>query len=177
MPLKAAGATLLALFSISLLADEPQLKQRPPLPPNGTFTGYRVAQERIPVKFLNTVTIHGPEGDLVFLQTTFPVMTVGNRIVIPARSYIDAEVTTIRPSRRVKGRAELYVRLGQLTLPGGAQRPLRADSEAAHPAGIIEVPFTMRGGDVVVVPGTTAEIVLVDAILFRTDEVEPPRRR
>jgi hypothetical protein len=175
MPLPAAGVIVLSLgFSLSILADEPQLKQRPPLPPNGT-SGYRVAQgQRIPVKFLNTVTARGSEGDRLFLQTTFPV-TAANRIVIPARSFIEAEVTAIGRADRGKGRAELHVRLGQLTLPSGVQRPLRGDPEGSRPTGIIAAAFTMRGSDVMLVPGTTAEIVLVDAILFRAEEVETQR--
>jgi hypothetical protein len=172
MPLPAAGVILLSLsFSFSILADEPQLKARPPLP----ASGYRVAQgQRIPVKFLNTVTTRGSEGDRVFLQTTFPV-TAANRIVIPARSYIDAEITAIGRADRGKGRAELRVRLGQLTLPSGVQRPMRGEPDVSHPTGIIAAAFTMRGQNVMLVPGTTAEIVLVDAILFRTEEVETQR--
>jgi hypothetical protein len=176
MPLKAAGATLLTLFSISLLADEPQLKQRPPVPPNGT-TGYRVAQgQRIPVKFLNTVTTRGAaEGDRVYLQTVFPV-SAANRIVIPTGSYIDAEVTSIRPAGRDRGRAELHVRLGQLTVPGGVPRRLHADPGSAGPSGTIAAAFIRRGPDVVLAPGTTAEIVLQDAILFSLEEIAPRAR-
>lgn len=174
MPLPAAGVILLSLtFSFSILADEPQLKQRPPLPANGA-SGYRVAQgQRIPVTFLNTVTTRGSEGDRVFLQTTFPVMAA-NRIVIPARSFIDAEVSAI--GRGAKGRAELRILLGQLTLPNGVQRPLRGDSEGSRPMGVIAAAITMHGSDAMLVPGTTAEIVLVDAILFRREEVETQRR-
>jgi hypothetical protein len=176
MPLPAAGVIVLPLFfSLSILADEPQLKQRPPLPANGA-SGYRVAQgQRIAVKFLNTVTTRGSEGDRLFMQTTFPV-TAANRIVIPARSYIDAEITAIGRADRSKGRAELHVRLGQLTLPSGVQRPLRGEADVSHPTGIIAAAFTMRGPDVMLVPGTTAEIVLVDALLFGAEEIETKRR-
>src|SRR5258708_23910876 len=112
MALKAAGVIFLSC-SIPFFADEPQLKERPPLPPNGA-TGYRVAQgQRIAVKFLNTLTTRGQEGDQVFLQTVFPV-SAANRIVIPARCYIDAEVKGISQLDRVKVRPELWVRLGRV---------------------------------------------------------------
>src|SRR5438034_524108 len=148
MPLPAAGVILLSLtVSFSILADEPQLKARPPLPTNGA-SGYRIAQgQRIPVKFLNTVTSRGSEGDRVFLQTTFPV-SAANRIVIPVGSFIDAEVTAIGRANRAKGRAEVHVLLGQMTFPNGVQRPMRGESEGSRPTGIISAAFTMRGADV-----------------------------
>ena len=175
MPLKAAGVLLLASTFSLLAGDEPQLKARPPLPPNGASV-YRIAQgQRIPVKFLNSVTTRGTEGDRLFLQTVFPV-SAANRIVIPARSYIDAQVTSIHRLDRGRDRAELYIQLGQLTLPGGVQRALRTDMEGARPNGIIAAVFTTRGGDVILAPGTTAEIELVDPTLVSADEVHKERR-
>src|SRR5258706_15402487 len=122
MPLPAAGVILLLLtFSFSILADEPQLKARPPLPTNGA-SGYRIAQgQRIPVKFLNTVTSRGSEGDRVFLQTTFPVRAA-NHIVIPVGSFIDAEVTAIGRANRAKGGPGGQARLGKMTPPHGGLR-------------------------------------------------------
>ena len=173
MPLKAAGVILLLGFSLRA-GDEPRLKPRPPLPSNGV-SEYRIAQgQRIPVKFLNSVTTRGTEGDRLFLQTVFPV-TAANRIVIPARSYIDAQVTSIHRAT-TRDRAELYVQLGQLTLPGGAQRPFRTDVEGVRPTGIIAAVFISRGGDVILAPGTTAEIQLVDPIVLSQDDVSKERR-
>jgi hypothetical protein len=165
MPLPAAGVIVLSL-SFSILADEPQLKTRPPLP----TTGYRVARgQRIPVKFVNTVRAW--EGSRVLLETTFPV-TALNHIVIPPHSFIDAEITV---ARCTKSRAELRVLLGQLTLPGGVQRPFRGDPEGSHPSGFIVAAFTKSGSDAMVVPGTTADIVVVNDILFRAEEIETQR--
>ncbi len=191
--LKAVSAMFLCCC---VFADEPQLKHRDALPEDGS-PGYRVRQgQRIPVQVLNTLTTRGAsDGDRLYLQTVFPVLVSG-RIVIPVGSYIDARVTEIRRPGRVKGRAELRVRLEELTLPNGVQRPLRADlakvgaenptissSEGfvkgaakslplSCPSGLIATALIVRGPDVILVPGTTAEVVLQDAIVFSEQDLE-----
>ncbi len=187
MPLKAA-AILLFCPAASLLAAPLQLKPRDPLPANGT-SEYRVRQgQRIAVKFINTLTMKpGEELNPLYLQTLFPV-TVTDHIVIPAGSYIDAEVTEVHKEKGGKGRAELFVKLGKLTLPNGIQRQLRATLENATaevhgkgpsrplsvpcPAGIIAAAFAIHGSKAVFIPGTTAEIVLQDPIVFPADDVQ-----
>jgi hypothetical protein len=134
-------AAILFWSSVSLMAAAPQLKQRDPLPLNGV-TAYRVDQgQRMPVKFLNTVTTRGAaEGDRLYLQTVFPVAVAG-RIVIPTGSYIDAEIISVSRAGRSRGRAELDVRLGRMTLPNGMERQLNA-------GGWMRAAVTRRGPDI-----------------------------
>ncbi|HVP48360.1 MAG TPA: hypothetical protein VMT32_17320 [Bryobacteraceae bacterium] len=68
---------------------------------------------------LNTVnTKTAQEGDYVYLRTAIPVV-VDNKIVVPAGSYVQGVVSHTKQSGRVKGRAELGIRLETLTLPAG----------------------------------------------------------
>jgi hypothetical protein len=57
-------------------------------------------------------------GDYVYLRTASPVVVKGE-IVAPAESYVQGVVSHVRPSGRVKGRAELGIRLETMTLPSG----------------------------------------------------------
>jgi type IV secretion system protein VirB10 len=58
-------------------------------------------------------------GDYIYLRTTAP-LAAGGQIVVPVGSYVQGTVVSaVRPGR-VKGRAELSIRLDVLTLPSGA---------------------------------------------------------
>ena len=57
-------------------------------------------------------------GDHVYLRTASP-LTAGDRIAIPVGSYVEGVVTHARRGGRIKGRAELGIRLETLTLPSG----------------------------------------------------------
>jgi len=69
------------------------------------------------VNSVNTRTAR--EGDYVYLRTASPIRASG-RIVVPAESYVQGVVTRSKPSGRVSGRAELGIRLENITLPDGA---------------------------------------------------------
>src|SRR5690242_7370808 len=118
------GAAIALFFAVCLAADEPQLKQRAPLPQNGV-TEYRIEQgKHIPVRLLNTISIRtGDQDGRVYLQTVFPVV-VSDHTIIPSGSYIDAKLIELRRTAQGKGRAELFLRLGRLSLPNGGQRQL-----------------------------------------------------
>ncbi len=58
------------------------------------------------------------EGDYVYLRTASPVAVEG-QIAVPAGSYVQGVVTQSKRSGRVKGRAELAIRLETLTLASG----------------------------------------------------------
>jgi hypothetical protein len=148
-----------------LSADEPQLKHRAPLPENGV-TEYRIEPgKRIPVKLLYTLSLRsGEQRGRLYLQTVFPV-AVSDHTVIPAGSYIDGKVMDVRRPTHAKDRVELYLRLGRLTLPNGVQRELGA----CH--GSMTVDISAHGSDIVIVPGTTSDIVLQDPIVFPVEQV------
>jgi type IV secretion system protein VirB10 len=81
---------------------------------------------KVPLSLLNSVsTKHSSEGDRVYLETVFPIMSNG-RIVIPPGSYVAGTVTQVKRPGRVKGRGELFVRFDSLTLPNGVTRDFRA---------------------------------------------------
>ncbi len=84
------------------------------------------AGTKIPLGLLNSVsTKHSVEGDRVYLETVFPVMS-GGRIVIPVGSHVAGTVTSVKKPGRVKGRGELYVRFDSLILPNGVVRDFRS---------------------------------------------------
>jgi hypothetical protein len=68
------------------------------------------------VNSINTRTAQ--EGDYVYLRTASPIMSEG-RIVVPTESYVQGVVSRAKQSGRVKGRAELSIRLETLTLASG----------------------------------------------------------
>ena len=81
---------------------------------------------KVALSLINSIsTKHSAEGDRVYLETAFPVMSSG-RIVIPVGSYVAGTVTQIKKPGRVKGRGELYIRFDSLTLPNGVTRDFRA---------------------------------------------------
>jgi hypothetical protein len=58
------------------------------------------------------------EGDFVYLRTAFPIANAGD-IAVPAGSYVQGVVSMSKQSGRVKGRAQLAIRLETLTLASG----------------------------------------------------------
>jgi hypothetical protein len=103
--------------------------------------GYALdAGTRVPLSLINSIsTKHSQEGDRVYLETAFPVLTNG-RIVIPVGSWVAGTVTEVKKPGRVKGRGELYIRFDTLTLPNGVQRELRSrmDSMDASSTGELD---------------------------------------
>jgi type IV secretion system protein VirB10 len=65
---------------------------------------------------LNTRTAQ--EGDYVYLRTAVPIAITG-QIAVPAGSYVQGVVSEAKRSGRVKGRAQLAIRLETLTLGSG----------------------------------------------------------
>jgi hypothetical protein len=58
------------------------------------------------------------EGDYIYLRTASPIAANG-QIVVPEGSYVQGVVTHSLRSGRVKGKAELAIRIDTLTLPSG----------------------------------------------------------
>ncbi len=84
------------------------------------------ARTTIPLELKNTISSRTAQpGQAIYCQTIYPI-TVGNRMVIPAGTYVKGSVTqVIRPGRAMK-RAQLGLRFTEITLPNGTTRPLRA---------------------------------------------------
>jgi hypothetical protein len=80
----------------------------------------------IPLVLHNAISTHSARpGDPIYLETLFPVM-VDEHVVIPAGSYMSGEVTESKRAGRVKGRAEIAVKLTTLILPNGYMVNLNA---------------------------------------------------
>jgi len=86
----------------------------------GVAAGSEIPQgAHVLLRMVNTInTKTAQEGDYVYFQTATPVV-VGEHVVVPTSSYVQGLVTFARRSGRVKGRAQLGLRLETLTLPGG----------------------------------------------------------
>jgi len=68
----------------------------------------------------NSITTRtAQDGDYVYLRTGSPISVAGS-IVLPVGSYVQGEVTNAKRSGRVKGHAELAIRLETITLPSGS---------------------------------------------------------
>lgn len=89
--------------------------------------GYRIDPgTRIPLSLINTVSSkNAVEGDRVYLETAFPVISDG-RIVIPPGSYVSGTVTQVKRAGRIRGKSELFIRFDSLTLPNGVTRDFRS---------------------------------------------------
>jgi hypothetical protein len=73
-------------------------------------------------------------GDPVYFETLFPVMIDG-KVVIPAGSYVSGEVTEAKRAGRVKGRAELGIKLTTMILPNAYMVNLNAIPSGAGTGG------------------------------------------
>jgi type IV secretion system protein VirB10 len=68
----------------------------------------------------NSITTRtAKDGDYVYLRTGTPISVAGN-IILPVGSYVQGIVTNAKRSGRVRGRAELAIRLETITLPTGS---------------------------------------------------------
>jgi hypothetical protein len=71
------------------------------------------------LRMMNSVSTRtAAEGNQVYLQTATPV-AVNNQVVIPPGTYVQGSVSHAKRSGRVKGRAELGIRLETMTFANG----------------------------------------------------------
>jgi hypothetical protein len=94
--------------------------------PAGEAGVYRLEPgTQIPLSLLSSVsTKNALEGDRVYLETIFPILSNG-RVIIPPGSYVAGTVTQVKRAGRIKGRSELFIRFDSLTLPNGVTRDFR----------------------------------------------------
>jgi hypothetical protein len=89
----------------------------------------------IPLVLHNAISTRSARpGDPVYFETLFPVMVAG-RVVIPAGSYVSGEITETRRAGRVKGRAELMIKLTTMILPNAYMVNLNAAPGGAGTGG------------------------------------------
>jgi len=71
------------------------------------------------LKMVNSVTTRTAKpGDYVYMRTATPIVA-GGQVVVPEGTYVQGVVSQTRQSGRVKGRAELGIRIETMTLASG----------------------------------------------------------
>jgi hypothetical protein len=89
----------------------------------------------IPLVLHNAISTRSARpGDPVYFETLFPVMVDG-KVAIPAGSYVSGEVTDSKRAGRVKGRAELMLKLTVMILPNAYMVNLNASPSNAGTGG------------------------------------------
>ncbi len=89
----------------------------------------------IPLVLHNAISTRSARpGDPVYFETLFPIMIDGH-VVIPAGSYMSGEVTEAKRAGRVKGRAELGIKLTTIILPNSYMVDLNAMPSSAGSGG------------------------------------------
>lgn len=75
------------------------------------------AGTRLPLVLENAISTRSTKaGDPVYFQTTYPIILNG-KILVPAGSWVNGVVSESKRAGRVKGRAEVMMRLTTLILP------------------------------------------------------------
>jgi hypothetical protein len=110
-------------------------------------------------------------GDGVFLESTFPVVENG-RVVIPAGTFVQGIVDSVKRSGRVKGRAELLLHFTTLvypngytvTMPGSLESSDSSDSQKVKDKeGTVQADGT-KGRDAGAIATTTGTGVLIGGL-------------
>lgn len=105
------------------------------------------AGTQLPLVVHNSISTRSAKaGDPVYLETLFPI-TQDNRIIIPAGSYVHGEVVQAKRAGKVKGRAELLIRLDLLILPNGYTVSFNAVPSGAGTGGneVVDSEGKMKG--------------------------------
>ena len=103
-------------------------QDRPPASRQGSISAMQVvaAGTVIPLELKSTVNSRTAyEGQAVYCETIFPV-GAGDRLLIPAGSYVRGEVTRVARPGKVSGKAQLGLHFQSIILPSGVTRSLAA---------------------------------------------------
>ena len=74
---------------------------------------------KVPLALKQSVsTKNARDGDAVYAVTTFPVV-INDRIVIPAGTYVQGRISSVKRGGHVKGRAEVLMHFSTLIYPSG----------------------------------------------------------
>jgi len=63
-------------------------------------------------------TKNAKPGDAVYAQTNFPI-TINDKVVIPAGTYVQGRIAEVKRAGRVKGKAQLLMHFTTLVFPSG----------------------------------------------------------
>jgi type IV secretion system protein VirB10 len=117
-------------------SGEPELTKRPPDTPAVSGAKIEVpVGTHLPLVLHNAISTRSAKpGDPVYFETVFPVMVDG-KVAIPAGSYVSGEVSQSKRAGKVKGKAQLAVRLTTMILPNAYEVNLAAAPSNAGTGG------------------------------------------
>ena len=108
-------AVLILLSCSMLFAQESAAPEEAPAP--GTVVV--PAGTKLPVVLKHAINTKSAQpGDAIYAETNFPVV-MENRILIPAGTYVQGSITSVKRPGRVKGRAEVLMHFTTLIYPNG----------------------------------------------------------
>jgi type IV secretion system protein VirB10 len=137
---------LLSVFLATVLVSSNALAQtgEPPKPDTATAPSAAVgavsaasnpntvtipAGTKIPLSLKQAIsTKNAREGDSVYAETAFPYV-IGDRVIVPAGSYVQGNISHVERAGRVKGRAELLMHFTSIIFPSGYTVMLPASVE------------------------------------------------
>lgn len=114
---------IIGMFLVSGLAAAQANPATPSVPPVASTTD--AAQltipsgTKVPLALKQSIsTKNAREGDAVYAVTTFPVV-INDRIVIPAGTYVQGRISSVKRGGHIKGRAEVLMHFSTLIYPSG----------------------------------------------------------
>ena len=122
-----AAWALLAGVAAAQSENEPQLKRRNEVPASKTPAGPKTPKDlwivpagtRIPIQLRQPISTKDAQaGDPVYAQTTFPIVIDGD-MAIPANTWVQGVVDSVKRAGRLKGTAELQFHLTSLIYSNG----------------------------------------------------------
>ncbi len=111
------------MFLVSGLAVAQANPAMPSVPPAATTADSAQltipSGTKVPLALKQSVsTKNAREGDAVYAVTTFPVV-INDRIVIPAGTYVQGRISSVKRGGHIKGRAEVLMHFSTLIYPSG----------------------------------------------------------
>jgi len=113
-------------------------------------------------------------GDAVYAQTDYPVL-VGDRVAIPAGTWVQGRIVAVTPPSRRKDQAQLDVLFTKIIFADGYVVPLPdAGSDAAAPADATEMRVTIQtstANDLLLDNGAQMEMALAAPVTLDAEQV------
>ncbi len=166
-------ALLLLLPLVAVAQKAANTPERESKNPSASLT--LPAGTQIPLKLAQGISTKSAKvGDAVYAETVFPI-TISDKIVIPAGTYVQGRITDIKRPGRVKGKAEFLMHFTTLVyhngytvmLPGAVENLPGSDQQRMKNAeGTIQQEGT-RGKDVETVAKTAGAGAGVGSIAGR----------
>jgi hypothetical protein len=121
MPTNMMRLTVVMLLVSGLAAAQASPATRPD-PPAATSDAAQLtipSGTKVPLALKQSIsTKNAREGDAVYAVTTFPVV-INDRIVIPAGTYVQGRISSVKRGGHIKGRAEVLMHFSTLIYPSG----------------------------------------------------------